>query len=50
MCSPCWQQVPEELRAEVYRTWRAWVFKRSSGSAAKAYRDARDAAIESVKA
>lgn len=49
MCWSCWHQVPKELQDEVYRTWRVYMFKRSSHAAAKAFSEARDAAIASIQ-
>lgn len=47
MCGPDWSAVPPELQRRVYRTWRAWLAKRSDANF-EAYNDARTEAIEAV--
>lgn len=54
LCGPCWSEVPKVLQREVYRTWRA--YKASNPRThprfpekSREYRDARDAAIGSIR-
>lgn len=47
MCGPCWREVPEHLKREVYAAWRA-VRREPSDENVNRHRAAKDAAIGSV--
>lgn len=49
MCKSCWSEVPREIQQWVYRTWRAWRRDFGDADAMHAYREARDAALGSVR-
>ena len=48
MCSRHWFSIPQRLRGEVWRTWKAWRKDLADDELARAYLDARDSAIEAV--
>ena len=52
MCFPHWRQVPADLQQRVNRAWFAlnWGSFRNTSSARQDYLNARQAAIEAVKA
>ncbi|HEU5032706.1 MAG TPA: hypothetical protein VFV01_47840 [Spirillospora sp.] len=49
MCRPCWVEVPKHLQDAVYQTWRAWRRAPASAKALRAYREAHDAAVGSIR-
>jgi hypothetical protein len=46
-CAHCWRQVPKDLQAAVWRTWRAYL-QAESTEAFTAYQAAREAALASI--
>lgn len=48
MCVRCWREVPKELQAEVYSTWRIWKRDMSNATGLLAYRAASDAATAAI--
>lgn len=48
MCRTCWYKVPANLRADVWRTWKAWRRRNATEADFERYHEAREAAIASV--
>jgi len=49
MCGPCWREVPSNIQRDVYRTWRAWWADRGDADKMRAYTEASDAAVGSIR-
>lgn len=49
MCATCWREVPAPLQRDVHRTWRAWTRDLRDAEAMRAYRQASDTAIASIR-
>jgi hypothetical protein len=48
MCYPCWQEVPPDLKREVWRTWKRLERGVTDGDPLAEYEHARSAAIGAV--
>lgn len=47
MCGPCWRQVPKDIQAWVYSTWRRYQ-RTDATEDYEAWQEAREAAIASI--
>lgn len=48
-CGPCWREIPRHLQREVLRTWSTWRKDFGNAEAMRAYREASDNALGSIK-